>query len=231
MIYYRINQLEKDTRVTGATRRKLVRIKQGEQENHIRILLINGLITGSIMMCLTVSMLLIDKKIDVLRSQNEALKDETYSLKQEQKRLITKTPIKEYPKDGIGLKENPWDKLFEDSEKKSLQSEIETNLSEKVVPYFGLSTLVVSIDVPSKTLSVSLIGSVSYSGNKKTLLNNIEAFVKEAESISQLNQMHFEIEEVLKKGNTTVYSCTYGREDTDKPFELLNESNKGSKGE
>ncbi|MDN6003127.1 MAG: hypothetical protein L0M06_14400 [Enterococcus sp.] len=48
MIDYRIRQVENDTNLTTTTRRKLYRIKQKEQERHIYILLINGLLVGFI---------------------------------------------------------------------------------------------------------------------------------------------------------------------------------------
>lgn len=231
MIDYRIRQLENDSSLAGSTKRKLFRIKQKEQEKHVLILLINSLLIGFIVTGLTVSLLLMDGKLSNLSAQTQRLKDETFALKQEQKQLITKTPIKDYPEDGIGLADNPWNELFDASNKSALQSEIESSVSEKIVPYFGLSTFVLSIDVPSKTLSISLIGDVVYSSNQRTIKKNIKAFVKEAEPIKELNQIQFQIDEVTKSDNATVYSCTYGREDVKESFELLNEKNNSEKGE
>ncbi|MDN6003128.1 MAG: hypothetical protein L0I44_06135 [Enterococcus sp.] len=180
---------------------------------------------------MTISLLLMDGKVAKLGEQTERLKEEVFMLKKEQKQLITKTPIKEYPKEGIGLADNPWNKLFDDPNKSQLQSEIESKVSEQIVPYFGLSTFVLSIDVPSKTLSISLIGDVVYSSNQKTIKKNIQSFVKEAEPITEVNQIQFQIDEVSKSKNATVYSCTYGRDDVKESFELLNEKVNGEKGE
>lgn len=231
MIDYRLRQLEKDTTLASTTRRKLFRIKHKEQEEHVHILLINALLIGLLVIGLTISLLLMDGKVAKLSAQTERLTDEVFALKQEQKRLITKTPIKDYPDEGIGLADNPWDKLFDDSEKAAVQSDIESKVSEQIVPYFGLSTFVLSIDVPSKTLSISLIGDVVYSSNQKTIKKNIKAFVKEAEPIAEVNQIQFQIDEVSKNKNATVYSCTYGRDDVKESFELLNEKVSGEKGE
>lgn len=231
MVYYRIRQLEKDVRLTGTTRRKLLRIKQKEHENHLQVLLINGLLMGSTMLCLTISLLLIDEKVVTLRAQNEVLKEEMHTLKQEQQQLLTKTPVKDYPKEGIGLSDHPWGKVFETSDNRSLQSEIENTITQKLPPYFGLSTFVLSIDVPSKTLSLSLVGNAAYSANQPTIQKNIKAFVKEAESIQEINQIQFQIDALSSKNNVTIYQCTYGRDDVKKPFELLNEEAKGTKGD
>lgn len=223
MVYYRINQLENDGRLTGETRRKLVRIKQKEQENHLRMLLINGLLLGSTILFLTFSMLLIDSKTDELRKQNEILKDDTHALKQEQLQIITKTPVKDYPEKGIGLKDYSWNKVFEPSVNHSLQSEIESIISQKLTPYFGLSTFVLSIDVPSKTLNLSLIGNMAFSANLPTIKKNIKAFVQEAESIQEIDQIQFQIDGITNKKNATIYQCTYGRDNVKKPFELISE--------
>lgn len=231
LILYRIDQLEKDDRLSKDAQRKLGKIKYKEAARHVQILLINGSLIGATMLCMNISLLKVGQKIDTLRAQSEALREETYELKKEQKQLITKVPVRNYPEDGIGLTEYSWDELFENSKKSALQSEIESQLSQKIVPYFGLSNLILSLDVPSKTLSVSLISDTDYSVNQKTIKENIDAFVKEAERVDRLNQIHFQINEVSKKENETVYSATFDREDGEDGFERLSEKDDQSKEE
>lgn len=228
LIYYRIRQVE-DAQLSPQARQKLSLIKQKEQEKHVHILLLNGLLIGLTVLCVTLSQFQTEGRVETLRAQSETLMDETYSLKQEQKQLITKIPVKEYPAEGIGLADYQWAQLFEDSGAASLQSEIETALSQQIVPYFGISTFVLSIDVPTKTLSLSLVGDVSNSASEETIRQNMAAFVKEAEAVTQLTQIHFQINESSLADNATVYSCTYGREAEDGAFELLDESEKTAK--
>lgn len=229
LIHYRIRQVEQSEQLSENARRKLYLIKQKEQEKHVHILLINGLLIGLTVLCVTLSLFQTEGKVETLRAQSETLKDETFSLKREQKQLITKIPVKEYPEAGIGLADYQWDQLFKDNGNASLQSEMEQGLSQQIVPYFGLSTLVLSIDVPTKTLSLSLVGDVSMSASEKTIQQNMTAFVKEAEAVTQLTQIHFQINETSQADNPMIYSCTYGRNEAEEAFELLDEAEKKAK--
>ena len=231
LIHYRIRQVEQSNKLSENARRKLVLIKQKEQEKHVQILLINGLLIGLTVLCVTLTLFQTEGKVEILRAESETLKDEAYSLKREQKQLITKISVKDYPEAGIGLVENQWNQLFEDNSNASLQSEIEQGLSQKIGPYFGLSTLILSIDVPTKTLSLSLVGDISTSASIDTIRQNMTAFTKEAEAVTQLIQIHFQINETSQVDNPIVYSCTYSRNQADDTFELLDEVEKKAKDE
>lgn len=226
LIYSRIRQVERSTDLSKKAQVKLRLIKEKEQAKHVQILLINSLLIGLTFLCLAFSAWQTDGEVETLKASSERLNEETYALKQEQKQMITKMPLKDYPEEGIGLKEYSWDQLFEQSETGPLQAEIETKLGQQIVPYFGLSTLILSIDVPTKTLSFSLVGDSGNPPSQETIRSNMTGLVKEAKAIPQVTQIHFQINQTRQGKNPTTYSCTYGRQTEEQDFELLNEEEK-----
>ncbi|MGH1648384.1 hypothetical protein ABE945_11505 [Enterococcus gilvus] len=222
-INLRIRKVEQQGGLSSQAQRKLQQIKQKEQAKHIHAFLVNGFLIGLVILCLSLYSFQTESSVKHLQAEGRRLNDETYALKREQKQLITKIPVENYPKKGIGLANYSWGKLFKKENKTRLQSEIETDLSEKVVPYFGYSTCILTIDVPTKTLNLSLIGDLNHNSSKDKITENIKKFVKEATNVPGLTQVHFQINNSSEK-NRTVYSCTYNREDDHQSFQLINET-------
>lgn len=202
--------------------RKLEYVKQAEQEKHVSALLYLTIFLALGLLLTTYGLFQMEDQLHIVTERTNQLKDELYTVKKEQKQLINKMPIKAYPKNGIGLMEYPWNELFSD-EKREKQYEIESDLSTKISPYFGLSTTLIVLDIPTQTLNIALAGDSGSEDNREQIKENIKAFAKEAKAITKLNQITFQMNLMNDKNKKKTYSCTFSREKADADFSLIQE--------
>lgn len=202
--------------------RKLEYVKQAEQEKHVSALLFLAIFLALGLLLTTYGLFKVEDQLHIMTERTNQLKDELYTLKKEQKQLINKLPIKAYPEKGIGLKAYPWDALFSE-ENREKQYEIESDLSTKVSPYFGLSTTLIVLDIPTQTLNIALAGDSGSEENRQQIKDNIKAFAKEAKDISKLTQITFQMNLMNDKDKKKTYSCTFSREKAEEDFQLIQE--------
>lgn len=203
-------------------RRKLEVVKQAEQGKHVSALLYLTILLAAGLLLATYGLFQMEDQLHVVTERTNQLKDELYTIKKEQKQIITKLPIKVYPNKGIGLKEYPWEELFAE-ENREKQYEIESDLSTKVSPYFGLSTTLIVLDIPTQTLNIALAGDSGSEENRQQIKDNIKAFAKEAKDVSKLTQITFQMNLMNDKNKKKTYSCTFSRESADEEFTLIQE--------
>ena len=203
-------------------RRKLEYVKQAEQEKHVSSLLFLTIFLAIGLLLTTYGLFKVEDQLHTVTERTNQLKDELYTLKKEQKQIINKLPIKAYPKKGIGLKEYPWDELFTDDNREK-QYEIESDISTKVSPYFGLYTTLIVLDIPTQTLNIALAGDSGSEENRQQIKDNVKAFAKEAEDISKLTQITFQMNLMNDKEKKKTYSCTFTREKAEEEFSLIQE--------
>ena len=216
-------QMIKPPRDASATfQRKLEYVKQIQQAKHLSALLF-------ITFCLALSILLmtyrsvqVQEQLYVLNEQNSVLKDELQLMKKDQKKLINKIPVKEYPTDGIGLQEYAWEELFT-TDSRETQYAMESDLSNKLSPYFGLPTTLIVLDIPTQTLNIALAGDLTSEANRKQIKENIKAFAAEAEGVSNLTQITFQLNVRDGEKQKQDYSCTFSRENGEDKFVMIQE--------
>lgn len=202
--------------------RKLEYVKQAEQTKHVSALLYLTILLAMGLLLTTYGLFKMEDQLSLMSERSNQLKDELYTLKKEQKQLVTKLPIKEYPEKGIGLKEYSWEELFSEKNREK-QYEIENDLSTKVSPFFGLSTTLIVLDIPTQTLNIALAGDSGSDDNREQIKSNIKAFAKEAKDISNLTQITFQMNLMNDKNKKKTYSCTFSREKADEDFSLIQE--------
>ena len=193
-----------------------------EQSRHVSALLFLSLLLGIGLSLTTYSVFRMNDQMVLLGEQNNELKDRIYKVEKEQKKIATKQPIKAYPSNGVGLSGYSWEELFSD-ENREKQYEIENDLSEKVSPYFGLSTTLIVLDIPTQTLNIALAGDSGSEENRKQIKENIKAFAKEAKNVEKLTQITFQMNLMNDKNKQKVYSCTFSRENANEDFKLIQE--------
>lgn len=207
-------QMIKPPRDASATfQRKLDYVKQIQQSKHVSALLF-------VIFCLAVGMLLstyslfqVQNQLYAMNEQNNTLKDDVQVMKKEQKKLVNKLPVKEYPQEGIGLQDYAWDELFSDDSREN-QYAMESDLSSKLSPYFGL---------PTQTLNIALAGDLTSEDNRQQIKDNITAFAAEAEGISNLTQITFQLNVRDGEKQKQDYSCTFSRENGEDKFLMIQE--------
>lgn len=202
--------------------RKLEYVKQVEQEKHVSALLLLTIFLAFGLLLTTYGLFQMEEQLHISTDRTNQLKDELYIVKKEQKQIITKLPIKAYPQEGIGLKEYAWDELFSD-ENREKQYEVESDLSTKVSPYFGLSTTLIVLDVPTQTLNIALAGDSGNEENRQQIKDNVKGFVKEARDVSKITQITFQMNLMNDDEKRNTYSCTFSRENPDEEFSLIQE--------
>lgn len=231
---FRFTAIQKDPDQTPMFRRKVNHLRRIEQARHIRYLLVTCLIVSLALIFFVSSFLILANDYQGMQSQNTEMKERISQLEKQQTALIASIPLKNYPKEGIGLNELEWTKLAGEAKDSDLQKQLETTISQTTLPYFGSSDTTVSLAVP-KTLSLQLSGQADDDTSKETIQKNIDAFAKEAEAISELTDIHVRMITVVGKEKSSVYSVNYSRENGEGEFTKKNVSeqklkNDGGKG-
>lgn len=145
--------------------------------------------------------------------------EETQRLTQQQEDIINQSVIQSYPQKGIGIADYNWEEVFSEKGKEQ-QTEIEGELSQAMVPYFGSTTSLTVVEVSSQKITIAFASNPGAKHNKKLILDNITALVKEAEGINQLTQISFQV--TFKDGKEKEdYQCSYQRENGDEQFKLI----------
>lgn len=216
-------QLIKPPRDASATfQRKLDYVRQIQQTKHISALLFVTFCLAVGVLLTTYSLFQVQDQLYAVNEQNNALKDDVQVMKKEQKKLVNKLPVKEYPKEGIGLEEYSWDDLFSDDGREK-QYAMESDLSNKLSPYFGLPTTLIVLDIPTQTLNIALAGDLTSEDNRQQIKKNIQAFATEAEGVSNLTQITFQLNVRDGEKQKQDYSCTFSRENGEDKFLMIQE--------
>lgn len=230
IIQYQLAQVKDDSQQTLNFRRKLRIVKHLENQKHITYLMVTSGLFGFALLLLLISFFRMGAQIDTARLRVEQLEEEVQKVKSEQKTLISKVPLRNYPKEGLGLKGFSWKDVFNKEKQAALQPKIETSLSQTLSPYFGLAQVIVSIDVPSQTLSISLTGNTENMDNQKMIETNVQALVEEAKEIPRLTQIHIEVVMTAEKKGKTIYNETFLRKQDDQTFSKLEKTASEQKG-
>lgn len=222
--HYRLEQVKNLEQYPADFRRKLRILKQEEtRKNTFALLIISGLL-GLALCLMMVSVFQTGNQLDLAQHQAAQVEKEVQKLKSQQNELLSKVTVRSYPDEGIGLKEAEWTKLVDKEKQKEVQPKIETELTQKLAPYFGLVQAMISVDVPSQTLTLSLLGDTENEENKEKIKNNVEAFVAEAKDIPKLTQITIEIVMTVNQKQETIYEGTFLREKDQEDFSPLETS-------
>lgn len=191
IIKVQLQRLNVPPNTPSSFRKKLEVVKQAEQGKHVSALLYLTILLALGLLLTTYGLFQMEDQLHVVTERTNQLKDELYTLKKEQKQIITKLPIKAYPKKGIGLKDYQWDDLFAE-ENREKQYEIENDLSTKVSPYFGLSTTLIVLDVPTQTLNIALAGDSGSEENRQQIKDNVQrqSFCQRSERRVEIDPDH-----------------------------------------
>lgn len=230
-VNYRLDVIQRKADQSELFQKKTAYIRKVEDGKHVRALLLITLILALSTLGLTTVAFIQRSVIQTTKTEVSQLKEQLTLVEQQQEQLISNVPLKNYPEGGIGIKEYDWEKLFAGKEGSMLQSKIESDISQRLVQYFGLSNMVVSLDIPSKTLSINLMGQTDNSASKETIKENVEAFVKEAEDIPGLTQIHIQLVTTVGKTSKLVYSANYTRDKNKESFKKVNDSERNVKRE
>ncbi|MGG5369907.1 hypothetical protein [Enterococcus sp. AZ196] len=230
----RFSAIQKEPDQSPLFRRKVHYLRKIEQAKDIRYLLVTCLTIGIALMIFIGSFVFLAEDYQKMKTQSTHLEDRMERMDQQQKRLVASIPLKNYPKEGIGLKDYSWEKLTAENKDSKLQKKMEAAISDMTVPYFGSTAPTVSLAVP-KTISLELKGRMDDTASKETIKKNIDDFAKEAEVIAELTDIHVRMISSMGKDKKIIYSVNYSRDNNEERFTKKNVSeqnlkNDGGKG-
>lgn len=230
----RFSAIQKEPDQTPLFRRKVKYLRKVEQAKHIRYLLVTCLSVGIALMVLLSAFYFLAKDQQTMARQTNKLTERIDYLEQEQKQLIASLPLKNYPAEGVGLKDYAWEKLSDETKDAKLQNQIETAIYQRTIQYFGSTDTSVSLSDPH-TLTLQLNGQMADSASQETIKKNIDGFVNEAEAISGLTDIQVRMITSDSKNKKVVYHVNYAREKSSDSFNKTNVSeqnlkNDGGKG-
>ncbi|WP_438782114.1 hypothetical protein [Enterococcus sp. DIV0187] len=213
----RFAAIQKESDQSPLFRRKVNYLRKLEQTRHIRYLLLTCLAIGIALMLFIGSFLLLTNDYQSMKKKTVHLEDRLERLEEQHKQLSASIPLKNYPAEGIGLKEYEWEKLTVEKKDSAFQHQVEAAISQKTSPYFGSSDTEVSLIVP-KAITLHLKGQANDRGEKETIQKNIDAFAKEAEGVSELTDIHVRMIASIGKEKKIVYSVNYSRKNSEENF-------------
>lgn len=229
-VHFQLTKVEKDPQHSQEFRRKLRIVQQlASQKNTVFLLVISWLLATALLL-LMISYFRMEDQLAKTQQRVVQVEEVVQRVKNEQKMLISKVPLRSYPEEGLGLESMAWEKVFDENQQESLQPKIETELSQKLAPYFGLAQAIVSIDVPSQTLSLSLTGNTENEDNQKMIKANVNTFINEAKTIPRLTQIHIEVLVTAEEKDKTVYNETFLRKKDDQKFSKIENTSSDQKG-
>lgn len=223
IIQIRLQMIQPPKEASASFQHKLDYVKQVQQSKHVSVLLLIVFCLAAGLLLTNYSLFQTQKQLTTLHQQNNAQKDEVQLIKKEQKKLINRIPVKVYPAKGIGLQDYAWKELFTDT-KREKQYALESDLSSKLSPYFGLPTTLIVLDIPTQTLNIALTGDLTSKDNRKQIKENIKAFAKEAEGVPNLTQITFQLNVRDGEKQKQDYSYTFSRENGEDPFTIIQEN-------
>lgn len=230
----RLTAVEQELDQSPLFRRKVIHLRKIEQARHIRYLLVTCLMMGGGFVMIIGSFLTLADEQQNMKEQNKQAYERIGQLEKQQEQLLASIPLKNYPEEGIGLKEYEWDKLVGKNQDSDVQKQFEMTFFQKTTPYFSSSETTVSFANP-ETLSIQLMDRTADSSSMETIKKNIDSFVKEAEGVPELMAIHVQLITSSEKNEKVVYSVTYSREKSEDDFNKQNVSeqnlkNDGGKG-
>ena len=231
---WRLTIIQREPNQSPLFRRKLHHLRRIEQARHIRYILFTCLMIGLGLTIMIGSFLILADDQQKMKGQNQKTNERITQLEKQQKQLIKSIPLKKYPEEGIGLADYEWNRLAVEEKDSKLQEQMETAISQRSAQYFGSSEIRVSLD-EKKAISLQLKGWTEDDTSTEAVKQNLDAFAKEAENITELTDIHVRMLTSVGNEKQVIYSVNYSREKGEGVFHKKNVSeqnlkNDGGKG-
>ena len=174
---YVVRKVNLDLTLTPLMKRKLFFFRQKMRNDHLFIILgVSGL-TAVVLILLTLSQLMSEKKVNELIHNHYQLKEELTITKNEINELI-KTPLFVYPSNQRIFESIDWERLLVSSDYEK-RYEIEQELSYQLSPFLGRTLVYVSIDQSMQEISLAFMSKVESLSDLPHWEENLEHLVED----------------------------------------------------
>lgn len=199
--------------------RKLAVIQQKEQTHHILVgLAAIGLLAFGLILLVSTQWRA-NYHRQSIEGEIKALEQTVEKLEAEQAELLA-FPVYEYPKAGIGLADIDW-RTFLLQENPEKRFEVEQELAQRITPFLGRATVIVTNNVPMQRLTLTFYSEITEVSALEAIQKNILAFLAEAQKVTELSQINIQIRQRSKE--TTVFHEVYLRTE-EGTLEIVKES-------
>jgi len=151
--------------------------------------MISGIVTVVVLTFLTFLVFHLDNQRQIMGIEMQILREEIHDLKENQKKLYTETSLRDYPDEGIDLAKFAWKELLDSKTPKEKQYMTESALANELKLYFGETTVLLAVDVPTQTISMTVTIKSDDMLNEELVNDNIAAFITELEEQQQIDQL------------------------------------------
>lgn len=219
-VQHQLDQIKVPQNATAKFKKKLSYLKKRETSKHVMYIIIWGMGVLIFLLLMMVTFFVTETN---RTNEVDSLKTEVQNLKKEQKYLIEKT---DYPIQGLGFADANWEGVLSGKDSKKIKETIEKTITEKLTPYIGLPTILLFVDSPTQSVSISI--TVEETGeNHERLKKTIEAFVKDLGTVKVISQIQFELVKSKEKQADALYTAIYIREEPGEAFtQVLDSDNK-----
>lgn len=207
---WRLEAIAAKAPTNAKLQKKVIFVQRQETLAHVRTIFSWGLGIVVVLFFLLYVLFQVENQSAQLREETAQLRDELQLLKTEQAYYFQNIDLREYPKEGLTLAKQPWDKLLKSTDNRKIQGELEQHLALGLSPYLGLTTVVLTPDISKKTINLAL-KSEAREDNGKHERVILEKLVQELEGIPTLSQIHYELMTMKDKKATTLLTLVYDR--------------------
>lgn len=211
-INYQLKRLALEKVSSAVARKKLLFIKQREQEKHVQSLFAWGIGMTCFLFFLFYFTLTLQQKNHTLTNQLIQVNEEVLRLKTEQKQFIQQLPVMAYPEKGLSIETKQWKALLSTKDNRKLQGEMEQQLAQKFAPYLGLSTVVLSVDRAANQIDLSIQNEEREALNMKDVTSKI---VKDFAKVGEVKTIHFQTVALTDEKIQPIGQWQYSRKDTE----------------
>ncbi|KAF1297551.1 hypothetical protein BAU15_07515 [Enterococcus sp. JM4C] len=195
-------QLNQYQHKKGRALKKLRALQRRETEKHVRVLLGSSLALLLVIGLLTGQIIQLETYWQQLSEENTRIKKEITKVKTQQAYYFNAQPLKEYPKEGIDLKNSGWPRLFTKSDSRKAQGQLEQLLAQKLTPYFGQTMAILFIEEKEKQVKLSLQIETELIPELK---DNLTSFLAELAAISEVYEVQVTSTEEQQETSLTTY--------------------------
>lgn len=220
-ITYQLKQLETQKVSSKVAKKKLAYIKQRENEKHVRNLLVWGIGVTIFLFFLFSFTLLLQQKNDRLTSQLTQVNEEVLTLKTEQKQFLQQLPVIDYPETGIDFTNDKWETLLSTKDSRKIQGEMEQLMAQKLAPYIGLSTVILTVDRGMDKITLSIQNDEREALDMSSVTSKM---VEDFTQVTELSEISFQTVGLVDGKMQKIGQWHYSRKDRE-PFILVSDEN------
>ena len=225
--HWRLEAIVKKAPSNAKLQKKVRMIQQGETVGHLRTFFTFGIGVVLVLFFLLYALFQTENQVALLGKEVSRMKDELQTLKAEQTYYFQGVALKDYPEEGLALAQEPWAAVVKDKDSRKTQGKLEQQLTQKLSPYLGLTTAILTPEASKETLTLALKSDAreANSTHERAIFAGV---MQELEEVTVLTQVRYELMTTEESHSTPMTILVYDRT-ADGTFQLSEDSEKDAR--